>query len=59
MLSRYRMLGLLCLDNQKMPICLGTAEHALRKCTDEELIIRRGCSVPLAKGDDPTGSVPH
>jgi len=29
MLSRYRMLGPLCLDNQKMPICLGIAEHAL------------------------------
>ncbi|MGX9427859.1 FAD-linked oxidase C-terminal domain-containing protein, partial [Bradyrhizobium sp. LeoA1S1] len=25
-----RMLGLLCLDNQKRPICLGFAEHALR-----------------------------
>ena len=30
MLSRYRMLGLLCLDNQKRPICLGFAEHAPR-----------------------------
>jgi hypothetical protein len=28
MLSRNRMLGLLCLDNQKRPICLGLAEHA-------------------------------
>ncbi|MGX9429452.1 hypothetical protein, partial [Bradyrhizobium sp. LeoA1S1] len=27
---RNRMLGLLCLDNQKRPICLGFAEHALR-----------------------------
>src|ERR1700692_598388 len=30
MLSRYRMLGLLCLDNQERPICLGPAEHAPR-----------------------------
>ncbi len=30
MLSRNRMLGLLCLDNQKRPICLGLAEHAPR-----------------------------
>ncbi len=30
MLPRNRMLGLLCLDNQKRPICLGFAEHALR-----------------------------